>query len=251
MIFTNQTKLWKIDMIKNVLGELNLDILVVIGFGKTEFKKPNVELFNIVIKDFNKNTSFYCGDSAGRSGDWSDSDKIFAENIGINFKIPEDIFPIEVNFVKETKKYYKNIQEMIILVGYQSSGKTTFSEKYLVPYNYVRIDGDFLKTIPKMLKVAENHIKDNKSVIIDRTNPKKEDREKFITLAKKYNIPIRCFVFNVNIEKAMELNTLRMNTTGKKVPKIAFYVFRKNYEQPTYDEGCEIIEIKQVLSGTQ
>ena len=45
-------------MIKNILNELNLDILVVVGFGgkKTEMKKPNAELFHIAIKKFNNYT---------------------------------------------------------------------------------------------------------------------------------------------------------------------------------------------------
>lgn len=46
--------------------------------------------------------SFYCGDAAGRSGDasaeadFADSDKRFASNIGVDFKLPEDVFgPME------------------------------------------------------------------------------------------------------------------------------------------------------------
>lgn len=35
----------------------------------------------------------------------------------------------------------------------------------------------------------------------------------------------------------MEWNTKRMNETNKKVPKISFYVFRKNYIKPTKEEG--------------
>ena len=39
-----------------------------------------------------KKNSFYCGDAAGRKNDFSDSDKNFAKNIGIEFYIPEKIF---------------------------------------------------------------------------------------------------------------------------------------------------------------
>ena len=37
--------------------------------------------------------TFYCGDAAGRIGDFSDSDKEFAKNAGIPFITPEEIFP--------------------------------------------------------------------------------------------------------------------------------------------------------------
>jgi len=41
------------------------------------------------------------------------------------------------------------------------------------------------------------------------------------------------------IEEAMENNAKR----DKPVPKIAFYLFRKNYEQPTLAEGVEEVII--------
>ncbi|QLQ78038.1 hypothetical protein HG537_0A02850 [Torulaspora globosa] len=34
----------------------------------------------------------YCGDAAGRPKDFSDSDKEFAEKLGVQFKIPEEVF---------------------------------------------------------------------------------------------------------------------------------------------------------------
>ncbi|QLL30472.1 hypothetical protein HG536_0A02890 [Torulaspora globosa] len=34
----------------------------------------------------------YCGDAAGRPKDFSDSDKEFAEKLGVLFKLPEDVF---------------------------------------------------------------------------------------------------------------------------------------------------------------
>lgn len=42
-----------------------------------------------------KKLSFFVGDAAGREGDHLDSDKVFAETIGIAFDIPENVFPVE------------------------------------------------------------------------------------------------------------------------------------------------------------
>lgn len=99
-----------------------------------------------------------------------------------------------------------------------------------------------------MLKEAKKNLDEKLSVVFDATNPKKENRAKIIELAKHYNLPIRCFIFNVDIDIAMEWNTKRTNETGKKVPKISFYVFRKNYEKPTKEDGFqEIIEINSCV----
>lgn len=40
-------------------------------------------------------SSFFVGDAAGRIGDHLDSDKVFAETIGLRFDVPEDIFCVE------------------------------------------------------------------------------------------------------------------------------------------------------------
>jgi bifunctional polynucleotide phosphatase/kinase len=246
-IFTNQTKEWKIDMIKESLKTLNIPIKVIIGFGKGDFviKKPNKKLFFDNVKEsvalnFSKK-SFYVGDAYDASIHFSDSDKKFAENIGMKFKIPEDIFPIELTKKKDTKNYEKDYQEIVIFVGPPASGKSSFARKKLKSYQI--LNGDELKTLPKMISVAKKYLDESYSVVFDATNPKPENRAKIIELGKEYGIPVRCFVFNVEIEQAMEWNTLRFNETGKKIPRIAFYIFRKNYIKPTKEEGCKVINI--------
>lgn len=243
VIFTTQTKEWKINMIKFVLQEIEEDFMVCIGFGKdAKIKKPNPQLFYNVIREFDPKTSFYCGDAAGRDIDWSDEDKKFAENVKISFKTPEEIFPIEIKYTLKTKIEFPNMKEMIIMVGYPSSMKSSFIKNHLLHKNYKIIDGDTLKTLPKILKQAEKNLMDGNSIVIDRTNPKKEDRVKFITMAKKYNISVRIFISRISIEQAMELNAKRFEETGKKISKIAFYTFRKYFEEPS-EEECEIINL--------
>jgi len=95
IIFTNQSKPWKIDQIKEVLGLLNIPVLIVIATDKEHYK-PNPHIFNENIrKVWDKKHSFYCGDALGRAADWSDNDKQFANNIGIQIKQPEEMFPFE------------------------------------------------------------------------------------------------------------------------------------------------------------
>ncbi|CCH44678.1 putative polynucleotide phosphatase/kinase [Wickerhamomyces ciferrii] len=63
-----------------------------------EMRKPQRGMFDNFIKDFGGEDkilikdSIYVGDAAGRSNDFSDSDLKFAENINLNFKVPEDYF---------------------------------------------------------------------------------------------------------------------------------------------------------------
>lgn len=48
-------------------------------------------------KDYSidKEASFFVGDAAGRDGDFLDSDRAFAEKIGLRFDVPENVFAVE------------------------------------------------------------------------------------------------------------------------------------------------------------
>lgn len=62
-------------------------------------RKPNIGMWNELVKYFedqdyaiDTSNSFFVGDAAGRSNDFLDSDKMFARNVNLQFKIPEEIF---------------------------------------------------------------------------------------------------------------------------------------------------------------
>jgi predicted kinase len=119
------------------------------------------------------------------------------------------------------------------MVGYPASGKTTIANK-LQEFNYIRIDGDSLKTSSKMIKEAEKHIV-NSSVIFDCTNSSIKKRSEF---GKKHKIYIKVILLNIDIDTALDYNKERAKNGGT---NIAFYVFRKNYVKPTLAEGIDFI----------
>lgn len=49
-------------------------------------------------------SSFFVGDALGRPNDWSNTDKLFGENIGFTIKTPEEIFQFDVNQINNQKK---------------------------------------------------------------------------------------------------------------------------------------------------
>ncbi|CAR24209.1 polynucleotide 3'-phosphatase [Lachancea thermotolerans CBS 6340] len=57
-------------------------------------RKPNIGMYEEFKKDFPGEFEFvyYCGDAAGRASDFSDSDKMFAQNVGSEFRTPEEVF---------------------------------------------------------------------------------------------------------------------------------------------------------------
>jgi len=242
VFLTDQTKEWKIDMIKDVIDKLNIPVICLIAINK-ELYKPNPALFLEVFKDkYNKEESFFIGDAAGNQGDWSDKDKLIAANIGVKFHTPEEVFPLMKTKKEKKKKLAIKEREVIIMVGYPGSGKTTIAKNLFENNGYIRIDGDSLKTPAKMIKEADKYISNN-SIIFDATNGTKEKRAFFINYAENKGLPVRCIWNTTSIDKAMEQNKERAKKGGPNIPKIAFYVYRKNFQEPTNDE-CEIIKVE-------
>jgi len=102
VIFSNQSNMDKtekkysgfIEKIKEINKLFNNKIEFVVAFGKNEYRKPEIGMWEFYTKNRNVNydDSFYVGDAAGRKNDFSDSDLKFAENIGITFYTPEEYF---------------------------------------------------------------------------------------------------------------------------------------------------------------
>ena len=162
VIVTNQSKEWKCEQILMVMNQLEIPLFVIIAREKGEYK-PDTGLFNKFInnnmrllynKEINKEKSVFVGDALGRKCDFSDSDKVFAENIGVKWFSPEEFFnqkktDFEIPHIPLSEK-----QEIIIMMGYPGSGKSSVAEKICENKNYIHIKGDVYKTSSKMKKAA-------------------------------------------------------------------------------------------------
>lgn len=256
VIFTNQSKAFKIDQIYNVLKSLNIPLYVCISY-KKEDRKPSLKIVKKFLQDsiIDKDLSFYVGDALGRKSDFSDSDKKFAENMGIKFYPPEDIFTktnvkydldlnIQLNLDLNLDPI-NNKKEVIVMVGYPGSGKSTIAKSIVEKYNnYVYISRDEQKTVKKMLQFAKKAIKDNKSIIFDATNPTIENRKEFTNFARKYNYNTRCIHVDTSFEESYNRNKYRkmdIELGDVKLNKIPYYVYRKKFEKPSIDEDFDLI----------
>ena len=244
VIFTNQSKSWKCDQIKLSMSSLNIPLFIVIGRIKSEYK-PNIILFDTLFKEhtIDKSKSFFIGDALGRKSDFSDSDKIFSENIGIQYFPPEKIF-LNNNYKKcdISQIGFIDTPEIIIMMGYPGSGKTTIAEEICNDRNYIHIKGDDYKSnTPKMLKAALIHIQDNKSIVFDATNSSIKKRKLYIDFAMKHKYDIKCIHVSTPMDISYKRNLMRLDE--KKVPKIAFSVYKKYYEIPTKEEGFTLYTI--------
>ena len=250
VIFSNQSKLWKHEQIKKVMETLEIPMFIVIAPNKKLYK-PNPILFTSLVGDFeiNKKKSFFVCDALGRPTDFSDSDKVFAENIGIKYYSPEEFFKNnqdskQVSNIKVELYLFdlKSSKEIIIMVGYPGSGKSTIAKEICKNDNYILVQGDVYKTSTKMIKVAKAVIEDdNKCIIFDATNSSIKKRKEYIDFAKKYNYSVKCIHVDTSLEESFKRNKLR--DEDKQIPKIAYSVYKKHFESPNTNEGFTLFTL--------
>ena len=125
---------------------------------------------------------------------------------------------------------------MIVLVGIQASGKTTFYRRYLKDI-CEHISLDILHTRNKERHAIEECISREASFAVDNTNPTKEERQKYIQAAHRAGYQVIGLYFKCSISECIARNTLR---EGKaRVPDIAITCTANKLELPSFSEGFD------------
>lgn len=221
-------------------------------------------------------SSYLVGDAAGREGDFSDTDRNWALNIGLGFHTPEEFFLGQESRAMSHKfdpSLYTTStvttanpavfsrptaeKEIVLFVGCPGAGKSTFYWRYLEPLGYERVNQDILKTKPKCFVVAQKLLSEGKSVAIDNTNADSATRAAWITVAKQHKVPIRCLYFTSSEELCIHNAAARafggeiVNPEKRDMlPGIAFRQFKARFKKPTKQEGfSELVKIDFMWEG--
>jgi bifunctional polynucleotide phosphatase/kinase len=260
--------------INNVIKYLELhnnNIRVYVSLKKDNNRKPNIGFLNLLNYQ-NKKKIFYIGDAAGRKNDFACTDRKFAKNADIQFFTPEEIFigkDKNNNFNWDYPKLPKIItnnnsnlvenleltkydKELILNVGPPGSGKTFMTKEICnaIPNKYEVVSRDIEKSIDKCVSKCEQILLTTlKSVIVDNLNETVKSRNKFIQIANKNGIKIRCLYFNISLDLAKHNNYFRANTLNNEnkelIPEIVYKKYKKYFENPniTKENIDDIIKI--------
>lgn len=125
---------------------------------------------------------------------------------------------------------------MIIIIGIQGSGKSTFYHKYLSD-SYVRVNLDTLKTRHQENLLISECIRNGKSFAVDNTNPTRADRQRYIPLAQYAGYKIVGYFMESKLQPCIERNNQRTGTA--RIPATAIAATSNKLQIPTYDEGFD------------
>ena len=243
VIFTNQSKPWKVTQIQTVAQSLEIPVFIVVATDKADYK-PNPILYEALVGSSNvdKATSFFVGDALGRKGDFADSDKVFAENVGLKCFSPEEFFAVKQaqDVVEIPELNLSGSKQVVIMVGYPGSGKSSVAKKICEDEQFVLIQGDVHKTSAKMIKAAGAYVTEGKSIVFDATNSSYKKRYEYIGFARKHDYKVVCVHVSTSLDVSYKRNKSR--DPENQVPKIAYSMYTKHFESPNAEqEGFELI----------
>lgn len=285
VIFTNQAgigrkKLSSRDFqakAEKVMKTINLPLQIFVATHSDKYRKPVLGMWEYLSQEKNDNisidlsSSFYVGDAAGRAANWAPkkkkdfacTDYLFALNLNLRFFTPEQIFlndkapefnlptfkPREVyqscvNRVLPPIRHDK--KQVIIMVGSQGSGKSSFVNSYLKPLKYIIVNRDSLGTWQKCLSVMKSGLDSGASVVVDNTNPDKESRSKYINEARKHGV--RCVAVHMNISKEHAKHNIKFreltDPSHVPIPDLIINSYFTKFQPPEAEEGFdEIISV--------
>lgn len=133
-------------------------------------------------------------------------------------------------------------KKAIIFVGIQASGKSTFFRERLKPLGYAHISMDLLHYRRREQRKLDNCIIEGMPVVIDNTNPTREDRLRYLPKLKEAGYRVECFFFQSRVKDCVRRNEER----GMKVPSNAIAATSNKLELPSRKEGFDDITFVRI-----
>ena len=265
----------------NILNRLGVNPMVFVSASDTGYyRKPRPGIWEWLELRGNNNVtvareeSLYCGDAAGREAgfapgkkkDFSCSDRLFAENVGVEFFTPEEFFlghkptqqfskpfrptrsPQEEMFENPSLEIVPKTPTLTLMVGIQGSGKSFVSRK-MEKLGTAVASNDLHGGKEKTLRLVESLLSRGRSVVVDNTHVDREARKPFVDLGKRFGVNIRAFVMRTTFDHAKHNNIFREITDSQhaRIKDMIFHQYRNKYKEPSEEEGfSEIVAVNCV-----
>jgi predicted kinase len=128
--------------------------------------------------------------------------------------------------------------ELIMMIGLQASGKSTFARSsFGATHQYVSNDllGNKSNLARRQRQLIEAALQQGLSVVVDNTNATAEVRRELINLGHIYTAEIIGYYFAVPVKQCLERNRARVGSA--RVPDVAIFATLKRLTRPSYAEG--------------
>ncbi|MEU8118477.1 ATP-binding protein [Spirillospora sp. NPDC049024] len=136
--------------------------------------------------------------------------------------------------------------ELVILVGLQASGKTTFYRQRLAA-THVHVSKDLFpksarRKQARQLRLIAEALESGRCVAVDNTNPSPEEWEPLVALGRRHGARVTAYWFPPDIAASRDRNAARPPVI--QVPDVGIHATLKRLRRPRpsdgFDEVCSV-----------
>jgi predicted kinase len=130
--------------------------------------------------------------------------------------------------------------ELVIFVGLQASGKSTFfRERFAATHEHVSKDlfRNNRNRNRRQGQLVEAALRSGRPAVVDNTNPTAEDRRPLVELGRRFGARIVVYHFDSGVRDCLARNARREGRA--RVPDVAIFATAKRLEPPSRDEGFD------------
>ena len=145
---------------------------------------------------------------------------------------------------------------LYITVGLPGSGKSTYVKNFIKDKEIEYLSSDSLRAVygkseedqtvtplvfGHIKRKVDEFLKDGKNVLVDATSVNRKERSDYINTAKKYGAKVVAIVFKMDRQGLIDRNKKRGEQGGRVVPDWVIDKMLNKFEEPSYDEGIDVI----------
>ena len=138
--------------------------------------------------------------------------------------------------------------ELIIFVGVQAAGKSTYYGANFAG-THVHVSKDLMKNVrdreTRQRTMIAQALAEGRPVVVDNTNPTPVVRAPLIELGRSLGARVVAYFFETAVNDAVERNRLREGRA--RVPDVVIYVAARKVVLPSMAEGFDEVRIVQAL----
>jgi predicted kinase len=139
--------------------------------------------------------------------------------------------------------------ELVVFIGLQAAGKSSFyRNRFAGSHDLVSKDRFPNNRHParRQRRLIEEALGAGRSIVVDNTNPKVEDRAELIALAHSFGAVVIGYYFESRLADCLGRNRLREGKS--RVPDLALYATRKRLCRPSFAEGFDRLHYVRLLA---
>jgi predicted kinase len=141
--------------------------------------------------------------------------------------------------------------DMVLLIGLQASGKSTFCrERFAQTHDVISKDlfPNARNPQTRQMRMVRESLAAGRSTVIDNTNATRESRRALIETARAQGVKVIGYYFESRVKECLDRNRTREGRS--RVPDVALYSTIKVLEAPAYAEGFdELFHVKIAEEG--